>query len=278
VFLIKFYRIFSLTLFILLAVSGICSCSDISESEDDQLEPYYTTPLSVPVYTYKIINAFAHDPSAFTQGLVFENGNLYEGTGLYGKSSLRKVNLETGKVLRIYELPAEYFGEGITVYGDNIVQLTWKSKLGFVYDKNSFEFLSEFSYLTEGWGITYDGERIIMSDGTSTIHFLDPETLNKIGDIEVSENDTPVSRLNELEYINGEIYANVWQTDKIAIIEPHNGQVIGWIDLSGLLQSQYYSAPADVLNGIAYDAENNRLFVTGKLWPWLFEIKLIDRG
>ena len=251
-------------LLLLLTASGIISCSTTPEA-----------PPSVPVYTYKIVKTYPHDSNAFTQGLVFENGVLYEGTGRYGKSSLRQVDLASGKVLQSYELPAQYFGEGITVFREIIIQLTWQSNLGFIYDRNSFKLLRDFAYSTEGWGITNDGERLFISDGTSTLHILDPETFSTIGSIEVKDNDIPIDKLNELEYINGQVYANVWLTDKIAIINPQNGQVTGWIDLSGLLQSQDSTTSADVLNGIAYDTKNNRLLVTGKLWPWLFEIKLI---
>jgi glutamine cyclotransferase len=193
------------------------------------------------------------------------------------------VELETGTVLQQVALPDEYFGEGITIWGDEIVQLTWRPieippttpTKGFVYDKGSFALLREFSYPTEGWGITHDGERLIMSDGTSTLHFWDPETFGEISQIEVCDDDGPVTRLNELEYVAGEIYANVWQTDRIARIDPQTGQVIGWIDLTGLLSSGGRSRSAGVLNGIAYDAESDRLFVTGKLWPKLFEIELL---
>jgi len=227
------------------------------------------------IYTYQIVNSYLHDRQAFTQGLVYENGVLYEGTGRFGQSTLRKVDLETGDILQIRELSAQFFGEGITIYGNKIIQLTWQSHIGFVYDKNSFELLQEFNYSTEGWGITYDGTRLIMSDGTSTLHFLDPQTFEEIGQLGVFDNDDPVNRLNELEYVQGEIYANVWQTDLIARIAPLTGQVTGWIELEGLLGSEDRSEPVDVLNGIAYDAENDRLFVTGKLWPRLFEIELI---
>ncbi|NWF77940.1 MAG: glutaminyl-peptide cyclotransferase [Chloroflexi bacterium] len=230
----------------------------------------------IPVYTYNITNIYPHDRNAFTQGLIFDDGFLYEGTGLSGQSSLRRVELETGEILQIYELPEQFFGEGITIYEDKIIQLTWQSHVGFVYDKDSFEILQEFNYSTEGWGITHDGERLIMSDGTSTLHFLDPHTFEKIGEIEVFDNRGPVTRLNELEYVQGEIYANVWQTDRIAIIAPETGRVIGWIDLAGLLTEEDRSQPVDVLNGIAYDAENDRLFVTGKLWPKLFEIEIVS--
>jgi len=230
----------------------------------------------IPVYTYNIVNTYPHDRSAFTQGLVFEDGFLYEGTGLYGQSTLRRVELETGDILQIRGLPDQFFGEGITVYGNEIIQLTWQSNVGFVYDRNSFELLQQFNYSTEGWGITHNGTCLIMSDGTSTLHFLDPQTFEEISQLAVFANDDPVTRLNELEYVQGEIYANVWQTDRIARISPATGRVIGWIDLEGILTAEDRSEPVDVLNGIAYDADTDRLFVTGKLWPKLFEIELIS--
>jgi glutaminyl-peptide cyclotransferase len=234
-------------------------------------------PTSAPVqrYTYRVINVYPHDTGAFTEGLVFDGGTLYEGTGRYGSSSLRKVDLATGAVIQSKNLASEYFGEGITVFKQNIIQLTWKSNLGFVYDKNSFEMIRQFSYPFEGWGITQDGQRLIMSDGTSTIHFLDPATFASIGVVEVVDEGIPVDQINELEYIRGTIYANVWQTEKILMIDPENGKVIGLIDLTGILLTQNYTGKADVLNGIAYDLESDRLFVTGKLWPCLFEVKLV---
>ena len=231
-----------------------------------------------PVYTYNIVNTYPHDRNAFTQGLVFEDGVLYEGTGGFGNSTLRRVELETGDILQIRELSAQFFGEGITIYENKIIQLTWKSKIGFVYDKNSFELLQEFNYSIEGWGVTHDGTSLIMSDGTSTLHFLDPQTFEEIGQLGVFDNDGPVTRLNELEYVQGEIYANVWQTDRVARITPGTGQVIGWVELGGLLTTEDRHEPVDVLNGIAYDAKTARLFVTGKLWPKLFEIELISPG
>ncbi len=230
----------------------------------------------IPVYSYSIVNTYPHDPDAFTQGLVFEDGVLYEGTGLHGQSSLRRVELETGDILQMRELSDQFFGEGITIYGERIIQLTWQSNIGFVYDRDSFELLQEFSYSTEGWGITHDGTRLIMSDGTSILHFLDPQTFEEIGHVEVFDDNGPVTRLNELEYIQGEIYANVWQTDRIARVAPDTGRVVGWVDLEGLLSAEDRSEPVDVLNGIAYDAQTDRLFVTGKLWPKLFEIELIS--
>jgi glutamine cyclotransferase len=236
------------------------------------------TPTSTPTpyqYSYLVVNEYPHDPRAFTQGLVFEDGYLYEGTGLYGSSSLRRVALETGEVQQMLELPSQYFGEGIAIYdGNKIAQLTWRSEVGFVYDKTDFDLLDQFTYASEGWGLTYDGSRLIMSDGTSTLHYLDPETLEEISTAEVVDADGPVERLNELEYINGYIYANVWTTDRIAIIDPTTGHVTAWIDLEGLLSPEE-AEEADVLNGIAYDAGADRLFVTGKLWPSLFEIELV---
>jgi len=261
-------RIFIATFFALLGAVLVFSCSSflgcsILDDSDD-----------VPVYSYNIVNAYPHNRDAFTEGLVFENGVLYEGTGLLGYSTLRRVELETGEILQIRELSDEFFGEGITIDGDRIVQLTWQSHIGFVYDKDSFELLQEFTYSTEGWGITHDGTRLIMSDGTSTLHFLDPQTFEEIGQVEVFDNDGPVTRLNELEYVQGEIYANVWQTDWVVQIAPETGRVVGWIDLRDLLSAEDRSQPVDVLNGIAYDADSDRLFVTGKLWPKLFQIEL----
>jgi glutamine cyclotransferase len=263
--------------------SEAATASSKSQTPKGEISPIPTSSTvssdyePIPVYTYQIVNTYPHDRNAYTQGLIFEEGILYEGTGRWGRSTLRKVELGTGNVLQLYSLPDQFFGEGVTVFGDKIFQLTWKSHLGFVYDKESFELLQEFEYPTEGWGITHDGERLIMSDGTSTLHFLEPETLEEIGQIDVHDNDGPVIRLNELEYIRGEIYANVWQTDRIARIDPGTGQVTGWIELAGLLSPEDRSQPVDVLNGIAYDAEHDRLFVTGKLWPKLFEIELNPR-
>jgi glutamine cyclotransferase len=228
---------------------------------------------------YEIVKVYPHDQNAFTEGLVIEEGVLYESTGLYGNSNstLRRVDLETGNVLQSYTLPDEFFGEGITIFGDRIIQLTWQSHKGFVYDKHSFALLQEFSYPTEGWGITNDGTQLIMSDGTANLYFLDPETFQKVGQVEVRDGNASVTNLNELEYINGEVYANVWLTNKIAIINPQTGQVTAWIDLTGIY-TQENNDPNSVLNGIAYDAEGDRLFVTGKMWSQLFEIKLIALG
>ena len=251
------------------------SCSTIPEPIDTPGSANTTDNRVIPVYTYRIINTYPHDRNAFTQGLIFENGFLYEGTGRYKHSTLRRVELETGNVVQLYEMPERYFGEGITIYEDRIIQLTWQAKEGFVYDKESFKLLRTFDYPTEGWGITHDGKQLIMSDGTATLYLLDPETFIETGRIQVSDADGPVSRLNELEYINGEIYANIWQSDRVARISPRTGEVVGWIDLQGLLSSEDKAEAVDVLNGIAYDAVGERLFVTGKLWPKLFEIAIV---
>lgn len=234
-------------------------------------------PLShpAPVARYKIVNTYPHDPRAFTQGLVFTDDFLYEGTGLRGHSSLRKVDLKTGNILQVQQLPAQFFGEGITIFGNRLIQLTWRARVGFVYDRHTFQLLDTFNYPTEGWGITHNGTSFIMSDGTSTLYLLDPQTFQEVGRLEVHTREGPVSRLNELEYVQGEIYANVWQTDRIARISPETGEVVGWIDLEGLLSPEDRKRRIDVLNGIAYDVKNDRLFVTGKLWPKLFEIELI---
>ena len=230
-----------------------------------------------PVYTYKVVNSYPHDEDAFTQGLVFESGLLYEGTGIRGQSTLRSVELVSGEVLQTRELAPQFFGEGVAIHGDRLIQLTWQSNVGFVYDRDSFELLREFNYPTEGWGITYDGRRLIMSDGTSTLRLVDAETFDETGRIEVFAYDGPVAGLNELEYIHGEIYANVFPTDRIARIEPQTGRVIGWIDLSGLLSAEHRTERAGVLNGIAYDGESDRLFLTGKRWPKLYEVELVPQ-
>ena len=229
---------------------------------------------TTPVYTYRIVNSYYHDPSAFTEGLVYDEEILYEGTGRYGQSDLRKVNLEGGDTLQMHKLPEQYFGEGITVFQDIVIQLTWKSNIGFVYDKDRLQPVQSFYYSTEGWGLTHDGTYLIMSDGTSRLYYLNPETFERVKHINVIDNESEVTWLNELEYINDEIYANLWQTEKIARIAPDTGEVVGWINLDGLLNVTNYEGKVDVLNGIAYDARNNRLFVTGKLWPRIFEIEL----
>lgn len=232
---------------------------------------------TVPEYGYKIIHVYPHDRNAFTQGLEFRGGFLYEGTGLYGQSTLRKEDLETGKVLQELALPSQFFGEGITVLNEHIFQLTWQSHIGFIYDRNTFHLLKKFSYPGEGWGLANDGRIIYMSDGTAQIRCLDPSTLHELRRITVHEGDRQVEQLNELEWVRGELYANVWQTNRIVRIAPKDGTVLGWIDLSGLLTPQEQEQNVDVLNGIAYDPAGDRLFVTGKLWPKLFQIRLIRK-
>lgn len=229
------------------------------------------------VYGYQVVNAYPHDSRAYTQGLVYRDGFLYESTGLNGRSTLRKVNLRTGEVIQQFEVDSKYFAEGLTDWGEWLIQLTWQSHLGFVYDLAGFKVHRTFSYPGEGWGLTHDRSRLIMSDGSSDLRFLSPETLQETGRLSVRDGNAPVQDLNELEFVRGEIYANVWHTDRIARISPMSGQVTGWIDLKGLLSGVYQLEPEAVLNGIAYDAAHDRLFVTGKLWPRVFQIKLQRR-
>jgi glutamine cyclotransferase len=226
-----------------------------------------------PVYGYEVVTVYPHDRDAFTQGLVYRDGVLYESTGLNGRSSLRKVQFETGKVLQQIPIDSRYFAEGLTDWGSRLVQLTWNTNVGFVYDLASFKQLQTFSYTGEGWGLARDARRLIMSDGTSMLRFLDPQTLKVTGQVQVMDGNVPVRDVNELEFIDGQVYANVWLTDRIAIIAPESGRVTGWINLAGLMAKNGLSGDA-VLNGIAYDAQRKRLFVTGKLWPSLFEIKV----
>ena len=227
-----------------------------------------------PTEGYRVVHAYPHDRSAFTQGLVMIDGMLYEGTGLKGRSSVRAVDLATGRVLQSVKVPDKYFGEGLTDWGGNLIELTWLAHRGFVYDRFSMRVVRTFKYKGEGWGLTHDRQHLIMSDGTPVLRFLDPVTFKVVRTLAISDGGRPVQELNELEYIHGEIYANVWQTDRIARISPATGKVIAWIDLSGLLGREPRDGNA-VLNGIAYDQKNDRLFVTGKLWTKLFEIKLV---
>jgi glutaminyl-peptide cyclotransferase len=234
-------------------------------------------PRRPPEYTFKIIRDYPHDPAAFTQGLVYHGGFFYEGTGLNGRSSLRKVCLETGEVVQHVDLPGEYFGEGIAIVGNKVFQLTWQSHIGFVYNLSDFKLLRQFSYPGEGWGLTSSGNELFMSDGTAEIRVLDSTTLKEKRRFIVHDGATPVDQLNELEFVEGELFANVWQTDRIARISPQSGKVVGWLDLTGLLSSVYRRQDGAVLNGIAYDSIHKRLFVTGKLWPSIFEIQVIPK-
>jgi glutamine cyclotransferase len=236
------------------------------------------SPKGTPEYGYAVVHAYPHDASAFTEGLFYLDGFLYESTGLEGHSSIRKERLETGEVVLQRPLAPDYFGEGIVNWKGHLVQLTYQTQIGFVYDLATFKPLDSFHYVGEGWGLTQDGAHILMSDGTQFIRFLDPQTLRETGRIAVTDQGQPVRNINELEWVKGEILANIWQTDQIARIDPKSGHVVGWIDLSGLLPAAERGGDPDaVLNGIAYDARSDRLFVTGKRWPKLFEIRLVKK-
>ena len=226
------------------------------------------------LYGFEVVHTFPHDPSAYTQGLAFHDGKLLESTGQVGHSSLRRVELETGKVLDRVDVSAPYFAEGLTLLQGKIYQLTWQHQLGFIYDAGTFQRLAEFHYQGEGWGLTSDGQSLIVSDGSNQIRFLDPDNFVVRKTIAVLDGSAPVNELNELEYVQGEIYANIWHADRIARIDPHTGAVVGWIDLTGILPRGAVSDEEAVLNGIASDETTGRLFVTGKLWPQLFEIRL----
>ncbi len=229
------------------------------------------------MYGYKVVGTYPHDRDAFTQGLVYSGGYLYEGTGLHGQSALRKVELETGKVVKEARLPPSYFGEGIALWKDKVFQLTWQSKIGFVYEAATFKQISSFLYQTEGWGLTQDGRRLILSDGSAYLSFHDPQTFAQTGRLLVTDRGVPVQNLNELEVVRGEIWANVWQTARVARIHPATGKVTGWIDLAGLLSAAEKMGRIDVLNGIAYDPARDRVFVTGKWWPKVFEIRVVPK-
>ncbi len=267
--------IISIALVIVLIILGVVLVLTLSQPE----RVVSSIPLVLePQMTYEVVNAFPHDPDSFTQGLIFLDGVLYESSGLYGESSLRMVTLETGEVQRQTFLPDEVFGEGLTNWDQTLVQLTWREGIGYVYNRDDFSPLTQFDYETEGWGLTQDGENLIMSDGSATLFFLDPVTYAILSTVEVLDEDAPVTMLNELEYIQSEIFANIWQTDTIVRIDPETGAVKGWIDLSGLLPEKERTPATNVLNGIAYDPETDRLFVTGKLWPMLYEIRLVPIG
>ena len=239
-------------------------------------QPHHAAgPRRPPEYSFKIVRTYPHDPSAFTQGLVYHDGFFYEGTGLNGRSQLRKVRLETGAVVQHVDLPGEYFGEGIAIVKNKVIQLTWQSHIGFVYNLSDFKLLRQFSYPGEGWGLTTRGNEIFMSDGTADIRVLDATTLKEKRRFTVRDGTAPIDQLNELEFVEDELFANVWQTDRIS---PQSGKVVGWIDLTGLLSPVYRRQEGAVLNGIAYDSTHKRLFVTGKLWPSIFEIQLMPKN
>ena len=239
-------------------------------------------PTAIRNYGYRVVKSYPHDPSAFTQGLVYVDGSLYESTGLSGRSTLRRVDLETGRPIQQYTVLPQYFAEGLTNWGSDLIQLTYQTQTGFVYERATLKLKSSFPYTGEGWGLTHDGKRLIVSDGTPNLRFWNPMTFRETGRLTVKDRGQPVKDLNELEYVQGEIFANVWHTDRIARISPATGDVVGWIDMKNLLKPGEISAAPTlaneaVLNGIAYDASKDRLFVTGKLWPRLFEIKLVPR-
>lgn len=227
---------------------------------------------------YRVIHTYPHDPNAFTQGLIYEHGHLYESTGLYGQSSLREVDLQTGQVIREKKLPDQYFGEGLTDWGNTLVQLTWKAHLGFVWNRDTFRLIRTFHYAGEGWGLTQDGHDLILSDGTPTLRYLDPTTFATVRRLRVTWRGKPVEQINELEWVQGQILANIWMSNKIARISPETGHVIAWINLTGIIPDVELRNNNAVLNGIAWDAPEHRLFVTGKLWPKLFEIQVVKQG
>ena len=230
----------------------------------------------IATYAYKVVHTYPHDPNAYTEGLFFLKGYLYESTGLEGHSSIRKVRLESGDIVLTHDLPPQYFGEGITYWGNRLIGLTWKSQVGFTYNLHTFAVEGEFKYPGEGWALTRNDHEIIMSDGTSQLRVLDPKTLHERRRIRVTAHGRPVDQLNELEWVQGTILANIWQTNRIAQINPDTGEIVAWIDLTGLLPARdRIPGHTDVLNGIAYDEANGRLFVTGKFWPKLFEIQIV---
>jgi glutamine cyclotransferase len=264
---------------VVLAVAGAALLR--SDSKEPGAAPEPTRPAGAAAQTaparqaaYRVVNSYPHDPEAFLQGLVYHDGNFYESTGLQGRSSLRLVDFPSGKVEKMINLSPEFFGEGLAVVGDRLVQLTWTTRKGFVYDRESFRLLREFSYQTEGWGITYDGKHLVMSDGTNQLTFLDPETFEPVRRLRVTMDGRPLNQLNELEFIQGEIWANVWQQDIIVRIDPESGRVTSFLNLRGILRPEMRTGNEDVLNGIAYDEHEKRIFVSGKLWPRVFEIQV----
>lgn len=260
---------------LLIAIIALASCGGRTETAALTAPAAQSETSASGVYSYRVINTFPHDPAAFTQGLFFEDGVLFESTGQVGTSSIRKVRLEDGEVLQKRDVPPPYFGEGIVAWDGRLMELTWRSQKGFIYNQDSFEPLGEWQYAGEGWGLTRNDTHIIMSDGTPQLRFLDPETLEEDHRLMVTFQGQPLGQLNELEWIEGEVWANVWQTNIIVRINPESGVVTGRINLAGLLtREDIVQHQPDVLNGIAYDAETGRIFVTGKLWPKLFEIEL----
>lgn len=249
------------------------SCSSIAQkgSLPDDIMKNSANPIKL---SYEVINTYPHDPDAFTQGLVYKDGYLYESTGRNGQSSIRRVELTTGRVLQKFDVAQEYFAEGLTIFNNRAYQLTWQNHIGFIYDEKTFDLKGSFNYEGEGWGLTHDGKSLILSDGTNKLRFLNPETFAVERTVDVVHDNRPVTQINEIEYVKGMILANIWQTDLIVIIDPQSGKIIGKADLSGLLPASDRTSSTDVLNGIAYDSTGDRLFVTGKLWSKLFQIKV----
>ncbi|HEX6044492.1 MAG TPA: glutaminyl-peptide cyclotransferase [Pyrinomonadaceae bacterium] len=262
-----------LALVLALALASL-TCNGSANTNSNATPTKDPANLVVGNYGYQVVNIWPHDPSAFTQGLVFLDGKMLESTGQEGRSTLRSVELETGKVLKKVAVPEPYFAEGLALLNNKLYQLTWQHQVGFIYDPQTFQKTGEFTYSGEGWGLASDGHSLILSDGTNRLRFIDPDSFRTIKTIAVLDGKTPINELNELEYVKGEIYANIWHDDRIVVIDPQTGLVTAWIDLRGLLQPGDVQDAEAVLNGIAYDQKSDRLFVTGKLWPRLFEIKI----
>ncbi len=267
-----------LAVLLLVGSSLVVACGASAPATSGQRPATAAGASAVEQYGYEIVRSHPHDPAAFTQGLTVADGQLYEGTGLHGQSSLRRVDLATGAALQQVALDGRYFGEGVAAVGDRLVQLTYQTGVGFVYDRKTFARLAEFAYKGEGWGLTYDGQRLIMSDGSDTLRFWHPDTLEEMGRLRVRDGDQAIARINELEYVDGAIYANIWQEDRIARIDPKTGRVTAWIDMSNLLTPSERSRGVDVLNGIAHDPRTGHFLITGKLWPWVFEVRFVKKG
>ncbi len=278
-FLQQLFWTLSLTSFLCLFVAcdALQATTRSAQRGESQPPNQYPAPSRITTYTFEVVNVYPHDPAAFTQGLVYHQGALYESTGLNGQSSIRKVDLQTGEVLKKVDVHPQFFGEGLALLNGRAYQLTWQTQHGFIYDLESFQLLNTFKYMGEGWGLTHDGHSLLMSDGTHQIRFLNPDNFEVQRVISVTEGARQINNINELEYIKGEVYANVWLTDRIARIDPQTGRVLAWINLTGLLPPEDQTRHDAVLNGIAYDEVNDRIFVTGKLWPKLFEIRLKQR-
>lgn len=259
------------SLSLLVALSILSLISSCNSEPPKPTKPVETKPVE---YSYEVVNVYPHDRNAFTQGLVFRDGKLLESTGQEGQSSLRSVDLQTGQVIKKVDLDSQYFGEGLTVLNGKIYQLTWQHRIGFIYDSQTFQQIGQFPYAGEGWGLTNDGKSLIVSDGTNRLRFIDPDSFRVTKTIAVTDRGTAIRELNELEYIQGEIYANIWHDNRIAAINPDTGAVTGWLDCSGIVRLSEATDQEAVLNGIAFDEASGRVFVTGKLWPKLFEVKI----